>query len=48
MGAKNCKTTHLGIPLRNMHTPVEVVDWRDIDAAIGLLVETIKKIVEND
>ena len=47
-GAKNCKTTHLGIPLRNMHTPVEVVDWRDIDAAIGILVETIKKIVAND
>ena len=47
IGAENCKTTHLGIPLRNMHTPVEVVDWRDVDSAIKLLVETIKKIINN-
>lgn len=46
VGSEDCKTTHISIPLRNMHTPVEVCDWRDIDGAIKLLVETIKELTK--
>lgn len=42
-GCSNCKTTHLSIPLRNMHTPVEVCDWKDVEGAIKLLTEIIKR-----
>lgn len=34
-------TALLGIPNRYMHTPVEICDLRDIEAAISLLTETI-------
>lgn len=36
------RTILLGIPCRYMHTPVEVCDLRDIEAAIRLIVEYIK------
>ncbi|HCE41933.1 MAG TPA: hydrolase [Lentisphaeria bacterium] len=34
-------TSLIGIPNRYMHTPVEMCDLRDVEAAIKLLVETI-------
>ena len=36
------RTLLLGIPCRYMHTPVEMCDKRDVDAAIRLIVEYIK------
>ena len=33
----------LSIPLRNLHTPSEIVDFRDVQAAVSLLVETLQK-----
>lgn len=40
--ARDCETALLSIPNRNMHTGVEVCDMRDVQAAIDLLVETVK------
>lgn len=37
------RTLSLGIPCRYMHTPVEMCDCRDIEAAIDLLVEFCKR-----
>ena len=37
----NVETALLSIPLRNMHTQVEVVDLNDLDALVQLTVETI-------
>lgn len=36
------KTVLLGIPCRYMHTPVEMCDMRDVEAAIRLIVEYVK------
>lgn len=38
------RTISLGIPCRYMHTPVEMCDMRDIEAAINLVVEMIVSI----
>ncbi len=37
-------TALVSIPLRYMHTPVEVLDWADIEAAVRLLAALCKKI----
>lgn len=37
----NCYTSLLSVPNRNMHTPVEVCDYRDLDALVELTVMTI-------
>lgn len=34
----------LGIPVRYLHTPVEVVDLRDIDKTVELLIEAMKAV----
>ena len=36
-------TTHISIGIRNLHTPVEVCDWSDVEGAIKLLVSSIKE-----
>lgn len=41
------ETALLSIPLRNMHTQVEVVDLNDLDSLIQLTVETILAIENN-
>lgn len=38
----NCETMLVSIPNRNMHTPVEVCDWRDIDSIIRMTVGAIE------
>ena len=38
----------LSIPLRNMHTPLEVVSVKDIDATARLIYEFVKEAAEND
>lgn len=38
------RTALLAVPNRYMHTPVEMCDFRDIDAAIELLISTISTI----
>ena len=43
MNSTNCKTQHIGIPLRNMHTQVEMCSYKDVDSAI----EIIQKYIEN-
>ncbi len=41
---KGVRTVLLGIPCRYMHTPVEVCDMRDVEAAISLITEYVKSI----
>lgn len=41
LNSADCETAHLAIPLNSMHSQVERVDWRDIDACIDLLYQTI-------
>ena len=36
----DAETTLLSLPLLSMHTPVETMDWRDIEGAINLLYNT--------
>ena len=43
MNSTNCKTQHIGIPLRNMHTQVEMCSYKDVDSAIDI----IQKYIEN-
>lgn len=38
------KTLSLGIPCRYMHTPVELCDMRDVEAAINLIVKLIQSL----
>ena len=40
-GATNAKTALISVPNRNMHTPVEIIDWRDIQSIIDMTVATI-------
>jgi len=40
-------TALIGIPNRYMHTPIEMVDKRDIDTAIKLIAETVCQIEED-
>lgn len=40
LGGKDIETTLISIPLLSMHTPVETMDWRDIEGTINLLTET--------
>lgn len=42
--AFNCETALLSIPLRNMHTQVEMIDLRDVESLIDMTVATIYKI----
>ncbi len=41
------RTILLGIPCRYMHTPVEMCDLRDVEAAIRLIIEYIKNLSDN-
>jgi len=43
VNAKDCATAHLGIPIRNMHTQVEIVQKDDVDNCVDL----IKLYIEN-
>ena len=44
--AFNCETALLSIPLRNMHTQVEMADYRDLRCLINMTLATIYKIDE--
>lgn len=46
LGGMNTETVHIAIPNRNMHTQVEVCDYRDIDAAIDLIYLTVLELSE--
>lgn len=41
MASDNATTMLLSIPNRNMHTPVEVCDYRDLDSLVDMTVEYI-------
>ena len=41
MASDDAKTMLLSIPNRNMHTPVEVCDYRDLDSLVDMTVEYI-------
>lgn len=40
----DCETILLSIPNRNMHTQVEICDWRDVESCIDLIVAIIKEL----
>lgn len=40
-GAMDCETMLVSIPQRNMHTQVEVCDYRDVEGAIDLIYKTL-------
>jgi endoglucanase len=44
--AFNCETALLSIPLRNMHTQVEMADYHDLQCLIDMTLATIYKIDE--
>ena len=39
-------TTHIGIPLRNMHTPVEICSNQDVEMAIKILYNAIEILID--
>lgn len=39
-------TTHLGIPLRNMHTPVEICSDIDVESAIKMIYSAIEILID--
>lgn len=39
----DCETMLVSIPNRNMHTPVEVCDWRDVDGIVSMTALAIKE-----
>ena len=41
IGDSGVATASVGLPLRNMHTPAEVVAWSDIEQCIDLLTEFV-------
>jgi endoglucanase len=40
--SKDCITTHIAIPLKNMHTQVEMISWDDVNNCIDLIVELLR------
>ena len=40
--SRDCETMLLSLPLTSMHTPAETMNWKDIESAIKLLIETVK------
>lgn len=45
-GAFDCETMLVSIPQRNMHTQVEVCDYRDVEGAIDLISKTLLEITK--
>ncbi len=45
-GSIDCETMLISIPQRNMHTQVEVCDYRDIEGAIDLIYKTLLEITK--
>jgi len=41
-------TALISIPLRYMHTPVEVLDWADLEGAVKLLAALCSRIGDGD
>lgn len=39
--SQNCECIDIGLPCINMHTPVEICDWRDFDSAIDMIIKLI-------
>ncbi|MBR2283358.1 MAG: M42 family peptidase [Ruminococcus sp.] len=48
VGGTGAKACTLSIPLRNMHTPVEVIDTADVELTGRLLAEYIRMVKEGD
>ena len=40
----SCKTVLVSIPQRNMHTPVEICSWRDLEGTARIIIEYIEKL----
>jgi endoglucanase len=43
LNSRNVKTALISIPQRNMHTPVEVCSWSDLEACSDLLFKYLRK-----
>lgn len=39
----NCETMLVSVPNRNMHTPVEVCDWRDVESIIDMITKVVEE-----
>lgn len=44
--SRDCETILVSIPNRNMHTQVEVCDYRDIQSAIDIITKTVIELIE--
>ena len=42
LNSKDCETQLISIPCLNLHTPLEICDWRDVKSAVELIAETLK------
>ena len=38
----NCETAHLALAIKNLHTPVEICSWDDVENSVKLVVELVK------
>lgn len=42
LNSTDCETTLISVPNRNMHTPIEVVDKRDIESIVNMVTRAIR------
>ena len=38
----DCETVHVALPIRNLHTPVEICSWKDVESTIRIITELIR------
>lgn len=40
----DCETCYVALPIRNLHTPVEICSWKDVDEAVKVITELIRTV----
>lgn len=44
----NTETAHIAVPQRNMHTPVELCSWEDVNNTVNLIYQTLLQLEESN